>query len=199
VGIFRGKRVAHVAPPAKHVSKLVAALLAFVKNDETPPLIKSAVVHFELEFIHPFSDGNGRIGRFWQHVLLARTHPIFEHVPFESVIHERQAEYYRVLRGCDRIGDSTAFIEFSLSAIVDSLRTFLTELRPAPMDSRARIDLAAEIFGTQTFSRKAYLAHFKTLSTASASRDLRLGVEQKRLRRSGDKAKATYRFTTRGH
>lgn len=194
VGVFRGAQLAHTAPPAKRVPALVADLLAFIRRDRTPAVIKSAVVHYELELIHPFSDGNGRVGRLWQHVMLRRAHPVFELVPVESVIRARQAEYYRLLAECDAAGDSSQFVEFSLIAIRDSLDELLAALRPAPMTGDDRLSLAARTFGAKTFSRKDYLALFKRLSTATASRDLRDGVDGGRLARTGERALARYRF-----
>lgn len=196
VGVFQGSKVAHVAPSAKRVPVLVDELLSFIRRrGATPhPLVKAAVAHYELEFIHPFSDGNGRVGRLWQHVMLVRFHPLFEFVPFESMIHAKQAEYYRVLGACDQAGSSTLFVEFSLASLLTSLEEFLGELRPEPLDAKTRLDVARVVFGDREFSRKDYLDHFKALSTATASRDLKHGVDAKSLSRSGDKARARYRF-----
>lgn len=193
VGIFRGAELAHMAPPSNRVPRLVTQLLEFLRTDPTPALIKSAVVHYELELIHPFSDGNGRIGRFWQHVILIKSHPVFELVPVESVIHERQATYYRVLGECDAAGDSTRFVEFALTAIHDGLAELVQALRPAPLTSSDRLELAALAFGREEFSRKDYIAHFKRISTATASRDLRDGVNAGRLIRTGERARTRYR------
>ncbi len=194
VGIFRGSELAHMAPPASRVPELIKQLFTFLRSDPTPPIIKSAIVHYELELIHPFSDGNGRIGRIWQHVILLRAHPVFELVPVESVIHARQAAYYRVLGECDAEGDSTRFIEFALTALHDSLVELVRTLRPAPLTSASRLEIAIGHFGRDDFSRKDYLAHFKRISTATASRDLRDGVANGRLIRTGDRALARYRF-----
>jgi Fic family protein len=194
VGIFRGSERAHMAPPASRVPDLIGQLLAFLRTDATPALVKSAVVHYELEFIHPFSDGNGRLGRLWQHVILLREHPVFELVPVESVIHARQASYYRVLGECDAAGDSTRFIEFALTALHDGLSELVSTLRPAPLTGESRLEIVASHFGHNEFSRKDYLAYFKRISTATASRDLRDGVASGRLARTGDRALARYRF-----
>jgi len=194
VGIFRGSELAHMAPPANRVPDLVKELFGFLRTDPTPAIIKSAVVHYELEFIHPFSDGNGRLGRLWQHVILLRAHPVFELVPVESVIHARQAAYYRVLGECDAAGDSTRFVEFALTALHDSLAELVGALRPSPLTSSSRLEIATSVFPRDEFSRKDYLAHFKRISTATASRDLRDGVESGRLIRTGDRALARYRF-----
>jgi len=195
VGVLQGSRVAHVAPPAKQVNRLVSELLHFVKVDKCiPPLIKAAVTHYELEFIHPFSDGNGRLGRLWQHVILVRYHPFFAYVPTESVIHSKQEAYYGVLGVCDRAGESTQFIEFSLRALLESLQEFLHQFRPAPATRETRLQQARTYFHDAMFSRQAYLGQFPGLSTATASRDLAHGVERGFLRRTGAKAQARYDF-----
>lgn len=201
VGVFQGSKVAHVAPPAKRVPALIEDLLGFVRRGAARvaraaphPLVKAAVTHYELEFIHPFSDGNGRVGRLWQHVMLVRFHPLFELVPVESLIHSRQAEYYRVLGACDHAGASTLFIEFSLASMLAALEELLRELRPEPLTGKARLELARRAFGDAEFSRKDYLSQFKVLSTATASRDLKGGVDARTLVKSGQKALTRYRF-----
>lgn len=194
VGVFQGSRVAHVAPPASRVPLLVEQVLSFVKRKDVQALIASAVVHYELEFIHPFSDGNGRVGRLWQHLVLVRYHPLFEYLPIESVIQAKQAEYYRVLEICDKAGSSSLFVEFSLRTIQESLEEFLHELRPGPANAKTRLEIARRAFGADAFSRKDYLAQFSTLSTATASRDLRDGVDARVLTRLGTNALTRYRF-----
>jgi Fic family protein len=195
VGILRGTRVAHVAPPANRVPRLVADVLAFLKKDlDTHPLVKSAVVHYELEFIHPFSDGNGRMGRLWQHVVLLHYHPVFDYLPIESVIHAKQAEYYRVLAACDQAGNSTRFIEFSLRTIQQALQDFLGELRPEPATSSSRLEAARTHFGKTPFTRKDYLSLHKNISTATASRDLKQATQQRSLTTQGSHSQTTYRF-----
>jgi Fic family protein len=195
VGIVRGSSIAHVAPPAKRVATLIDQLLSFLEADRTlHPLVQSAIAHYELEFIHPFSDGNGRMGRLWQHVLLVRYHPLFEYLPIESVVHAHQQEYYRVLGACDKAGSSTLFIEFSLDTIRETLDDFMSEVRLEAPSAQTRLELARGELGSKEFSRKDYLSHFPTLSTATASRDLREGLDQRILVRFGTKAQARYRF-----
>jgi Fic family protein len=194
VGVFRGSRVAHVAPPPREVGRLVRRLLDFVRHGEAHPLVASAVAHYELAFIHPFSDGNGRVARLWQHVILSRWNRMFEAIPIESIVRSRQQEYYRVLRRCDRAGSSTAFVELSLLTIERALEGFFSELSPSRQTSESRLELARASFGAREFSRKEYRALFARLSTATASRDLLRGVEASALERRGTKALARYRF-----
>ncbi len=128
VGIQRGRQVVHVAPPAERVPHLLDELLAWLKTTETHPLIASSVFHYEFEFIHPFMDGNGRLGRLWQTLILGRWKPLFFMIPIETVIRDRQAEYYGALRAGDKAGNSTPFIEFLLSAIQAACRQLTGEV-----------------------------------------------------------------------
>jgi Fic family protein len=195
VGVVRGSKIAHVAPPAHRVPVLVDDLLSFLAADRSVhPLILSAIVHYELEFIHPFSDGNGRIGRLWQHVVLVRFHPLFEYVPIESLVHREQKEYYRALGACDEAGSSTMFVEFSLGVVKQALEAFLEDARFEPSTADTRLEFARREFGRKEFSRRDYLRRFNSLSTATASRDLRQGVDEGILTRTGEKASTKYRF-----
>src|SRR5690606_13795372 len=101
--------------------QLMEDLMAFLKTADTHPLITGCIFHYELEFIHPFEDGNGRAGRLWHSVLLHRFHPVFEFIPVESLIKEHQAEYYQALEASDQAGNSTIFIEFMLAMIRQAL------------------------------------------------------------------------------
>lgn len=121
VGIAQGKQIVHLAPPSNRVPGLMKDLLGWLKRTDAHPLIAGCVFHYELEFIHPFADGNGRMGRLWQTLILSRWNPLFAFLPVESVIRNQQVEYYKVLAACDKAGNSTAFIEFLLSAILDAL------------------------------------------------------------------------------
>ena len=113
--------VQHIAPPAPRVPQLMAELLAWLKGTEEHSLLASSVFHYEFEFIHPFEDGNGRMGRLWQTLILARWRPLFAHIPVESLILARQADYYHAIRRSSAEGESTAFIEFMLEVIVKAL------------------------------------------------------------------------------
>lgn len=121
VGIAQGEKLVHLAPPADRVPGLMKDLLGWLKRTDAHPLIASCVFHYELEFIHPFADGNGRIGRLWQTLILSRWNPIFAYLPVESVIRDQQAAYCQILAICDRVGNSTAFVEFLLRALLTAL------------------------------------------------------------------------------
>lgn len=122
VGVMASKDLVHLAPPANRLPELMRDLLHWLKTTEAHPLIASAAFHYEFEFIHPFSDGNGRIGRFWQTLILSQWQPVFAYLPLETVIKSRQRAYYRALGAADRRSDCTGFIEFILQAIEDSLK-----------------------------------------------------------------------------
>ncbi|WP_395748543.1 Fic family protein [Prosthecobacter sp.] len=126
VGIMQGAKLVHLAPSAAGVPGLVKDLLGWLKQKPHHPLITSCVVHYELEFIHPFADGNGRIGRLWQTLILSRWKPELAFLPVESVIREQQAGYYRALAAADKAGQSTVFIEFMLSTLLQSLEEVTT-------------------------------------------------------------------------
>lgn len=194
VGIIQGSRVSHVAPPADRVPHLMEKLFRFLRTDSSHALIKSAVCHYELEFIHPFADGNGRIGRFWHSLLLTHYHPIFEFTPVESLIKEHQRRYYKVLGTSDRAGHSTAFVDFSLEMVHQALDGLIDAIRPEASTAETRLERARAEFRKVRFSRKDYMKLHKTVSTATASRDLKAGVEAGLLSRRGDKAAAVYRF-----
>ena len=122
IGVFKDQQVVHVAPPAQRVPKLMADLLNWLKTTPEHPLIAGCLFHYELEFIHPFADGNGRMGRLWQTLILSRWQPWLAFVPVESVIHERQEAYYQALRQSDQQAEATRFIVFMLEALRDTLK-----------------------------------------------------------------------------
>ena len=128
VGIFDGEKIVHLAPPADRVPELMTNLFAWIKTSDAHPLIKSCVFHYEFEFIHPFQDGNGRMGRLWQTVILKEWKEIFAWLPVETLIKENQKEYYSVLRTSDSEANSTKFIEFMLFLMLDTIEeTIKTE------------------------------------------------------------------------
>ena len=126
VGIFDGEKVVHLAPPADRVPELMFDLFKWLKESDAHPLIKSCVFHYEFEFIHPFQDGNGRMGRLWQTVILKEWKEIFAWLPVETLIKENQKEYYNVLGASDSDANSTKFIEFMLALILNTIEEIIS-------------------------------------------------------------------------
>lgn len=122
VGVMAGGKVVHVAPPASQIPRLMQDLLGWLETTDAHPLIASAAFHYEFEFIHPFSDGNGRMCRLWQTLILSRWQPMLAYLPVETVIKRRQQAYYDQLGDADAQGDCSAFIEFLLNALEESLQ-----------------------------------------------------------------------------
>lgn len=121
VGVMKGDKIIHMAPPASRLSSLMAELLNWLETTDVHPLIKSCVFHYEFEFIHPFADGNGRMGRLWQSLILAKWQPLFAYLPIESLINKNQEAYYDAINKSTELTDSYPFIEFMLTMIVASL------------------------------------------------------------------------------
>ena len=123
VAVMGQDRVHHVGPPAGQVPRLMADLLSWIGSTADHPLVTSSVFHYEFEFIHPFEDGNGRLGRLWQTLILTRWKPLFAHVPVESLVRARQGDYYGAIRRSSAEGESTAFVAFMLETILAAVRT----------------------------------------------------------------------------
>jgi len=121
VGVMGGAQVVHVAPPAKRVSGLMTELFQWLQQTDLHPLVASSIFHYEFEFIHPFADGNGRMGRLWQSLLLYQWNPLFQDLPVESMIFARQQDYYRALNQSTQSADAAPFLEFMLQVIQSTL------------------------------------------------------------------------------
>lgn len=191
VGIVKGSKVEHIAPPYENVKFLMKDLFDYLKDSSELTLIKSCVFHYEMEFIHPFLDGNGRMGRLWQTAILMGEYPLFEFLPFETLISKNQDKYYRSLSLSDKTGKSTIFIEFMLNIIDKSLDELLENGRRKLNETeRLEIFLEGEI---QEFTRKDYLKYFTDISSATASRDLKKGVNNGLIEKFGDKKTTLYK------
>lgn len=128
VGVFDADgNVVHVAPPASIARGQIEQLFNWIKESDVQMLIKSSVFHYEFEFIHPFRDGNGRMGRYWQTALLASWKPIFKYIPIESVIKDNQEEYYKVIKISTSQGKSNVFIEFMLDVILKAITDIVND------------------------------------------------------------------------
>jgi len=155
VGIYRGDRLVHMAPPASRVATLVDSLLQWAGSTELHPLIASCVFHYEFEFIHPFADGNGRMGRLWQTLLLSQWRPVLAWLPVETVIRDQQDAYYAALSRADQLGEATPFVEFMLSALQQAL-----------LDAGSTDDHSTEPLSDQVASLLRCLSHRQAMRAA---------------------------------
>ena len=145
-GVFNGDKVIFVAPPANMVPQLMNDLFFWLNADkDVPMLIKSCVFHYEMVFIHPFSDGNGRTVRLWQNVLLTQWNSIFEYIPIESMIQKHQNEYYDSIALCHKNGNSNVFIEFMLKMIDETLEEALSNIRKESKNISDQVNKLLEI------------------------------------------------------
>ena len=190
VGIVKGTKVEHIAPPHENVPHLMKDLFEYLKDSDELTLIKSCVFHYEMEFIHPFLDGNGRMGRLWQTLILMTEYPVFEFLPFETLISQTQDDYYKSLALSDKSGKSTFFIEYMLGVIEKSLESLLNYNNRILKDID-RLEYFLKL-GVKEFTRKDYMNIFKDLSSATASRDLKKGIELNMFESIGNLNKTKY-------
>lgn len=181
VGVVdREGRILHFGTLPQYVPGLVSELLDWARTSETHMLIRSCVFHYELELIHPFADGNGRVGRLWHTLLLSQWNPIFAWLPVESIIHARQQEYYAAINASNEAGESTEFILFMLSAIRSSLIEAISvsdemsddvrdEAQPSPT---ARQEQVLQFLKTHPSIRNADVQALCCVSAATANRIL---------------------------
>ena len=196
VGVFKGDQVAHLAPPAWNVENLMQNLFTYLKQSKDNLIIKSCVFHYEMEFIHPFMDGNGRMGRLWQTVILINENPVFEFLPIEHEIKMKQQNYYEALAKSDKEGVCTIFVEFMLEKIKTSLNQLIIGQRNNLNDAE-RINYFLSNYSGIEFARKDYLEMFKEISVATATRDMKKGIELKLWSKVGDNRTAKYKIISR--
>ena len=184
-GVFRSKpvgvvdqegHVLHFGTLPQYVPNLVMELLDWVKNSDVHMLIRSCVFHYEFELIHPFANGNGRVGRLWHTLLLSKWNPAFAWLPVEAIIHDRQQEYYEAINASNNAGESTVFIEFMLSAIKASLMDAINtsdEMSDGAMDkATVRWRQIEKFLETHEFIMNADVRALCGVSAATANRVL---------------------------
>ena len=197
VGVFKGEKVAHLAPPAWNVENLMKNLFEYLKVNRDNLIIKSCVFHYEMEFIHPFMDGNGRMGRLWQTIILLNENPVFEFLPIEHEIKIKQQKYYDALAESDKAGVCTIFVEFMLEKIKTSLEQLIAGQRNTLTDE-GRINYFVSNYDQIEFVRKDYLEIFKEISVATATRDMKKGVELNIWSKIGENRTTKYKINP-GH
>ena len=196
VGIVKGSKVEHLAPPFENVPYLMKDLFRYLNEPDEIELIKSCVFHYEMEFIHPFLNGNGRMGRLWQTLILKDKYPVFEFIPFETLISKNQERYYKAHSDSDKLGKSTSFIEYMLE-VIDSSINELLNFNNRTLTEKDRLEYFSSLNKSE-FSRKDYMNIFKDISSATASRDLKKGVDINLFQKMGEKNKTKYMMKT-GH
>jgi len=194
VGIVKGSKVEHLAPPFENVPFLMKDLFNYLRKSDEIELIKSCVFHYEMEFIHPFIDGNGRMGRLWQTLILIDKYSVFEFLPFETIISNDQEQYYKALSQSDKEGKSTKFIEYMLN-VIDLSISDLLDFNNRTLTEKDRLEYFVSLNKVE-FTRKDYMNVFKDISSATASRDLKKGIELKLFEKEGEKNKTIYKLTT---
>lgn len=181
VGVFDGEALIHAGTPVAYVADVIADIFDWLSTTDMHPLLASCVFHYEFEFCHPFSDGNGRTGRLWQTLLLSKWKPALAWLPVESVIRQRQEGYYDALAASEGKASSEPFVEFMLEAIRDALLPFV-QVDDAQVSS---IDLTLRFFEAQPSSTISALADHLGCSKRSAERIVAALKQEGRLERSG--------------
>jgi len=190
-GSFRTVNVSvgeHIAPQANMVNDLMVQLFSWLKNSEEHLLLKSCIFHYEFEFIHPFSDGNGRIGRLWQSVILNSYNPLFSLLPTESVVRDHQEEYYKALENSTAIGESTPFIEFMLGIILKTLEKVKKENVPKNVPKNVplkRLDKILELITQNKNITIAELSKLLEVTDKTIKRDIAKLKDKDKLIRVG--------------
>lgn len=210
VGVVDGEgRILHFGTLPAYVPELVRKLLDWTRDSELPMLLKSCVFHYEFELIHPFADGNGRMGRLWHTLLLSKWNPLFAWLPIESILHDRRQAYFDAINASNAEGMSTKFIVFMLTAIKAALREaiemsdemsdeMMDERHGAPLSKETRRWRKVQAFLRERGSvRNADVCRLLDSSPATANRLLRAWVQEDKLERYRDGKTWAYRLVKR--
>ncbi len=190
VGVGGKDGVTHVAPQSHFVPELMGELFGWLKNTDEHPLIKSSVFHYEFEFIHPFSDGNGRIGRLWQSVILYNWKKAFIAIPTESIVRDYQEKYYEALETAGSLGESTSFIEFMLEVILKSIES---SVKSSVKSSVITEDKILEIIKENPKITIPQIADILRITTRAVEKQLAKLKESRRVDRVGSARKGEWR------
>ena len=172
VGVYAGDQLIHAGTPANYVPKLIGQLFDWLRTSKLHPLVKSCIFHYEFEFIHPFADGNGRTGRLWHTLILAKWQEFFLWIPIETIIHERQSDYYKAINASNNAVESTIFVQFMLELIRDLLKELA--------DGRA---YGGSYGGDQAMTNKVLELIKENGKISAAQMAERLGISQRQVQR----------------
>ena len=184
----KGDEVVHVAPPPTQVPNLMKQLFEWLQNSELNPLITSSIFHYEFEFIHPFVDGNGRMGRFWQSLILSKYNHLFLSFPVENIIKQRQGEYYKTLSICDMEANSTLFVEFMLECIYEAMSSEIS----SDISSVNTDELILEFLQKNPKATIKILASTLNLTTRAIEKQLAKLKKEGKLQRVGSARKGEW-------
>lgn len=193
VGVYAQDRLVHMAPPAERVGDLMRQLFRWLRTSRLHPLVKSCIFHYELEFIHPFADGNGRMGRLWHCLILQRWQPFFAYLPIETLIHEKQEGYYQAIQAATAAGESAPFVAFLLQTIRAALAEF-SSVSPARVGENVGEDVGEsqpleerclDLLRRHPRMSARELAQALGVSARHVERLLAAGKKKGRLRRRG--------------
>lgn len=182
VGVFDGEIALHIGARPQFVLQLIEDLFVWARASELHPVLKSAILHYEIEIIHPFADGNGRIGRLWQTLLLAKWNPIFAWIPMESVLYQKRSQYYQAIQDARNANDSGMFIEFTLAALLEMITQQATHIDKHQVEhqDKHRVDLSDVVITilkslrNKTLSRKEI---FAAIGIKGDSRSFKRNIE----------------------
>jgi Fic family protein len=199
VGVNAGQQVIHMAPPADRVPHLMTDLFGWLAATDAHPLIASSIFHYEFEFIHPFADGNGRMGRLWQSLILARWNPLFADIPVESLIFEHQAEYYQTIQESTHQTDSAPFIAFMLRMILDTVTSSTPEVAPEVTPEVRLLSVFAGEMTRQQLKEALGLKDDEHFRKAYLLPALEAGLIEMTIPDKPRSSKQKYRLTDKGH